>query len=732
MSKEKDYIKSKLKAVKSDIDLDEFNTLANSISNKLDSKEYDEKMVKKVMAKYANIKDGKILFNTKEKSNLEYKTLAEKLNKKQESSFFNFNLKRDSKDSYDFSSKKEIKKEVKKEVKKEFSDSEDEKPKKIIKSFTKKEKVVESKPSGFSWGSALKTSALGDLVQNNQNDSDDEKIVNTKSIAKTKIKSEDKLNTIYEYTKDFHYIPKIRLDPRTAQSIYDQQNDDVLDDIMKARSELVKEFMSRTYAAQKSEAWHAIRKERTTASDGGCVLHDNHYEPPHKFLFKKVMSPPFQSNINCYNGNKYEQIATMIYAYRMNVDVEEFGLIVHPTCKFLAASPDGIISPYKHDKQHLTKHVGRMLEIKCPTTRQIKTEGNIRGDICPVYYWDQVQLQLECCNLDECDFWQCQILEYDSREDFLEDTDPSEPFRSKSTGLEKGIVIQLMPKRLPNFSDNLIKQLEEYRLKLADFNLNSSDKKKKKEMQEKFGAFIKEISTNCAILGQKFANLDITDQPSLLNLDNYIKYLLKGQVCKCEHSKNIYCNNWKLKDPDNCAYCEAVYAYSKHIYPPKIDMTPYEYDEWLNDVVVNYSDQKLLDPALDVQDYYIDRIIYWKLNMTHCITIHRDKDWYAEAEPKIGKVWSFVEYFRANMDKAKIFFDFTDSLTIKSTFMKDKDEEMSEEEIHRIMEVAEILCNDKAKNYAKQLITIKKETDQNILNKEEKIKQRAMKWKKKY
>ena len=31
------------------------------------------------------------------------------------------------------------------------------------------------------------------------------------------------------------------------------------------------------------------------------------------------------------NMNK---IATMIYSYRMNVDVEEFGLIAHPTCSF--------------------------------------------------------------------------------------------------------------------------------------------------------------------------------------------------------------------------------------------------------------------------------------------------------------------------------------------------------------------------------------------------------------
>ena len=50
----------------------------------------------------------------------------------------------------------------------------------------------------------------------------------------------------------------------------------------------------------------------------------------------------------------------------MNVYIEEFGLIAHPVYDFLAASPDGICSPYKYNKKHISKYVGRMLEIKCP------------------------------------------------------------------------------------------------------------------------------------------------------------------------------------------------------------------------------------------------------------------------------------------------------------------------------------------------------------------------------
>jgi len=90
-----------------------------------------------------------------------------------------------------------------------------------------------------------------------------------------------------------------------------------------------------------------------------------------------------------------------------------------------------------------------MLEIKCPYTRKILTKGNL-FDICPKYYWVQIQLQLECCDLDECDFWQCKITEYDNREDFNYDTNPIEQYKSKHYKHEKGCVIQLLPKERMN------------------------------------------------------------------------------------------------------------------------------------------------------------------------------------------------------------------------------------------------------------------------------------------
>jgi hypothetical protein len=130
------------------------------------------------------------------------------------------------------------------------------------------------------------------------------------------------------------------------------------------------------------------------------------------------------------------------------VIVDEFGLLGHPKYDFLGASPDGICTPYCRDKITPSPLVGRMLEIKCPLMRKIKYSGEIKGEICPDYYWCQVQQQLECCDLDECDFVQCNIEEYKSRQDFLDDTNETCEFKTKKYGLERGVLIELVPNKL--------------------------------------------------------------------------------------------------------------------------------------------------------------------------------------------------------------------------------------------------------------------------------------------
>lgn len=348
--------------------------------------------------------------------------------------------------------------------------------------------------------------------------------------------------------------------PHGTQNIHDVQHDDIIND---DAIELTKRFeilRAIKLPEQRSQEWYDMRDGKITASDGGTVTDDNSHEPQYSFILKKTGNMPFKSNMYCYHGKKYEEIATLIYEYRMNVSSDEFGLIGHPIYKFLGASPDRICNKYKNDGIHLSKYVGRMLEIKCPLSRKIQTDGEIKDGICPIYYWVQVQLQLECCNLEECDFWQCDIKEYTNRDDFIADTDLKEPFRALSTGFEKGCLIQLIP-----------------RSKAADH-------------------------------------------------DNYLKTV----------------------------YDDAIF-----LYPPKIEMTPQDCDIWIAEQMSKYhNNPKYLD-------FCFDKVIYWKLNMSHCVTIPRDREWFVEKLPIFEKMWNYVKFFRSNKKALSTLLEYIDSLPRK-------------------------------------------------------------------
>ena len=174
---------------------------------------------------------------------------------------------------------------------------------------------------------------------------------------------------------------------------------------------------------QKSAEWYAMRLTMLSASDWGTILGENHYSTPDQVLLKKCGEDSFMTNAAMQWGNKYEDVAISVYEYRNKAKVYDFGCIRHPSISFLGASPDGITTD------------GVMLEIKCPTSRQIT-------GIPPRYYWCQVQGQLEVCELDRCDFLECKFKEYpDGEEEYINDN-YNEDYRYNSFGHEKGVVVE--------------------------------------------------------------------------------------------------------------------------------------------------------------------------------------------------------------------------------------------------------------------------------------------------
>ena len=297
---------------------------------------------------------------------------------------------------------------------------------------------------------------------------------------------------------------------------------------------------------QRSPEWFAMRNGKITASDGGAVLGMNKHEPVYNFILKKVFGSTFTTNDACYHGKKFENAVTLMYELLNDVKTEEFGLLGHPEHSFLGASPDGICSPYCRDNITSNKLVGRMLEIKCPLMRKIKYKGDIKDNICPIYYWCQVQLQLECCDLDECDFIQCNIEEYSDREEWLSDTNITCDYKSTKYNLERGIILELLPTKL-----------------------NESD----------------------------YQHNNITE---------------------------------------NTIYDKATF-----IYPPKIDMSLQETDNWILMEISKLQTNK---------DVRLNRIVYWRLKERNCTLIKRDKEWFKNNLGQLQKIWNYVEILREYND----------------------------------------------------------------------------------
>ena len=152
----------------------------------------------------------------------------------------------------------------------------------------------------------------------------------------------------------------------------------------------VQAFIDTPQVEQRSEEWYELRKQRLTASDVATALGFNPYQNRQDLVYKKSGGiDTFKGNAATKWGQKYEDVAIKIYEKKYNVHVAEFGLIPHPNIDMLAGSPDGIV-----------KETATLIEVKCPLNREI-----IPGTI-PDYYYPQVQVCMECMDLDECHFIQ--------------------------------------------------------------------------------------------------------------------------------------------------------------------------------------------------------------------------------------------------------------------------------------------------------------------------------------
>lgn len=137
---------------------------------------------------------------------------------------------------------------------------------------------------------------------------------------------------------------------------------------------------------------------------------------------KNVVMPVFvNTNSTLHWGNKYEPISVMIYEDMFNTKVGLFGCIKHEKYNFLGASPDGI----NVDKEN--ERYGRMLEIKNIVNREI-------NGVPKKEYWVQMQMQMETCELDECDFLETKFYQCENEKEY-EELEDDERFDKNYKGL---------------------------------------------------------------------------------------------------------------------------------------------------------------------------------------------------------------------------------------------------------------------------------------------------------
>ena len=164
-------------------------------------------------------------------------------------------------------------------------------------------------------------------------------------------------------------------------------------------------------------------------------------------------------------GQKYEDVSIELYEKIYKTKISDFGCIPHRNVSFLAASPDGI------NTDETSNIYGRMLEVKNIFNREIN--GNPKLE-----YWIQMQLQMEVCDLNECDFLETRFKEYQDTDEMTayQQYEADGEFHETKEGDPKGIIMYFIKDGLPLYEyapiGLSIKEFKEWELQKMNLHDN--------------------------------------------------------------------------------------------------------------------------------------------------------------------------------------------------------------------------------------------------------------------
>jgi len=223
--------------------------------------------------------------------------------------------------------------------------------------------------------------------------------------------AEEELEDIIEHAKTDFF--KDYINPRSFNTscILDEPDIEFITEqliILKAKPQPV----------QRTKEWYEMRHNLITASNAYKAFESQSLQ--NSLIYEKCQPVKnvdvddemdvrmVNTNSTLHWGQKYEPLSVDIYEAMYNTKVDDFGCIQHDKYKFLGASPDGI------NVDISSPRYGRMLEIKNIVNREI-------NGIPKKEYWIQMQLQMEVCDLEECDFLETRFTEYETSAEYWND-----------------------------------------------------------------------------------------------------------------------------------------------------------------------------------------------------------------------------------------------------------------------------------------------------------------------
>jgi len=237
----------------------------------------------------------------------------------------------------------------------------------------------------------------------------------------------DEVQTIVENLLDVYF--DFSIIPRRSHSYHCLvENSKNVDDVCKQ----IDKLKNIPQPKQKTPEWHEFRYNLITASNIWKAVSS---DAQRNSLIYEKCKPLNMNQLNNNGSNtesafhwgiKYEQVTVLIYEHMFQTKLYDFGCIRHPVYEFIGASPDGINCDFTNEQRY-----GRMLEIKNIVNREIT-------GIPKEEYWIQTQIQMETCDLDDCDFVETRFKEFENEDDFYKDQEHE----------YKGVVLHFIVKTL--------------------------------------------------------------------------------------------------------------------------------------------------------------------------------------------------------------------------------------------------------------------------------------------